>query len=81
MVGPGRGILPSPPGADTFYEDCGCHCGTNNDQGAVMPGSHAEEIVGDYFDPDDWAEQLLEETEAESDLDVPPLPPPRPEAA
>ena len=21
-----------------------------------MPGSHAEEIVGDYFDPDDWAE-------------------------
>jgi hypothetical protein len=24
MVGPGRGILPSPPGADTFCEDCGC---------------------------------------------------------
>ncbi len=81
MVGPGRGILPSPPGADTFREDCGCHCGTNNDQGAVMPGSHAEEIVGDYFDPDSWAEQLMEDTEAEPDLDLPPLPPPRPEAA
>ncbi len=48
-----------------------------------MPGSHAEEIVGDYSDPDDWAEQLMDEAEAESepDLDLPPLPPPRPEAA
>lgn len=45
-----------------------------------MPGSHAEEIVGDYSDPDDWAEQLLN-TEAEPDLELPPLPPPRPEAA
>ena len=81
MVGPGRGILSSPPGADTFCEDCGCHCGPNNDQGAVMTGSHAEEIVGDYSDPDDWAEQLLDDTESEPDLDLPPLPPPRPEAA
>ena len=46
-----------------------------------MPGSHAEEIVGDYSDPDDWAEQLLDVTVAEPDLDLPPLPPPRPEAA
>ena len=48
-----------------------------------MPGSHAEEIVGDYFDPDDWAEQLMDEAdaEAEPELDLPPLPPPRPEAA
>jgi hypothetical protein len=75
MVGPGRGILSSPTGADTFREDCGCHCGPNNEQGAVMSGSHAEEIVGDYFDPDDWTEQMMDE--AEPDLDLPPLPPPQ----
>ena len=46
-----------------------------------MPGSHADEIVGDYSDPDDWAEKLMDDTEAEPDLDLPPLPPPRPEAA
>jgi hypothetical protein len=48
-----------------------------------MPGSHAEEIVGDYFESDDWAEQLVADSEAEPepDLDLPPLPPPRPEAA
>jgi len=57
------------------------NCGPNNDQGAVMPGSHAEEIVGDYSDPDDWTELLLDETEVEPDLDLPPLPPPPPEAA
>jgi hypothetical protein len=45
-----------------------------------MPGSHAEEIVGDYSDPDDWAEKLMDDTEAEPDLDLPPLPTPRPEA-
>ncbi|MGZ8707023.1 MAG: hypothetical protein ACXW0R_06525 [Gaiellaceae bacterium] len=47
----------------------------------MMPGSHAEEIVGDYFDPDDWAEQLMADAEAEPVLDLPPLSPPRPEAA
>ena len=46
-----------------------------------MPGSHAEEIVGDYSDPDDWAEKRVEDSEAEPDLDLPPLPPPHPEAA
>jgi hypothetical protein len=46
-----------------------------------MPGSHADEIVGDYSDPDDWTEQLLDDAEPEPDLDLPPLPPPRPEAA
>ena len=46
-----------------------------------MPGSHAEEIVGDYSDPDDWAEKLMDDTEAEPDLDLPPLPPPPLEAA
>ena len=38
-----------------------------------MPGSHAEEIVVDYFEGDDWAE--LVEAEAEPDLDLPPLTP------
>jgi hypothetical protein len=38
-----------------------------------MPGSHAEEIVGDYFESDDWAEQLVADSEAEPDLDRPPL--------
>jgi hypothetical protein len=47
-----------------------------------MPGSHAEEIVGDYFESDDWGEQLVDDSEAEPDLDLPPLPPPpHPEAA
>jgi hypothetical protein len=46
-----------------------------------MPGSHAEEIVGDYFESDDWAEKFVDDSEAEPDLDLPPLPPPRPEAA
>jgi hypothetical protein len=35
-----------------------------------MPGSHADDIVGEYFEGDDWAD--LEE--AEPDLDVPPPP-------
>jgi hypothetical protein len=53
-----------------------------------MPGSHAEEIVGDYYESDDWAESFAEDAESEPedaesepDLDLPPLPPPRPEAA
>ena len=46
-----------------------------------MPGSHADEIVGDYFDTDDWAEKLMDDTETEPDVDLPPLPPPPPEAA
>ena len=39
-----------------------------------MPGSHAEEIVVDYFEGDDWAE--LMDDEAEPELDLPPLPRP-----
>ena len=39
-----------------------------------MPGSHAEEIVVDYFEAEDWA--LLDDADAEPDLDPPPLPPP-----
>jgi hypothetical protein len=39
-----------------------------------MSGSHAEDIVGDYFEGDDWAE--LVDAESEPDLDLPPLPPP-----
>ena len=44
-----------------------------------MPGSHAEEIVVDYFEGYDWAG--FAETEAEPDLDLPPLPPPAPRPA
>ena len=43
-----------------------------------MPGSHAEEIVVDYFEGDEWAEFVEVEAEAEPDLDLPPLPPPAP---
>ena len=46
-----------------------------------MPGSHAEEIVGDYYESDDWAESFAKDAESEPDLDLPPLPRPRPEAA
>ena len=45
-----------------------------------MLGSHADEIVGDYFESDDWAEELVGDDDAEPDLDLPSLPPP-PEAA
>ena len=41
-----------------------------------MLGSHADEIVGDYFESDDWAEELVGDDEAEPDLDLPPSPPP-----
>jgi hypothetical protein len=39
-----------------------------------VPGSHAEDIVVDYFETEDWA--ALDDTEPEPDLDLPPLPPP-----
>jgi hypothetical protein len=41
-----------------------------------MPGSHAEEIVVDYFEADDWVD--LMDVEAEPDLELPPLPAPVP---
>ena len=41
-----------------------------------MLGSHADEIVGDYFESDDWAEELVGGDEPEPDLDLPPLSPP-----
>jgi hypothetical protein len=34
-----------------------------------MPGSHAEEIVGDYFESEDWA-ALAED--ADPELELPP---------
>lgn len=38
-----------------------------------MPGSHADDIVGDYFESEDWGALV----DAESDPDVePPMPPP-----
>jgi hypothetical protein len=44
-----------------------------------MPGSHAAEIVVDFLEAEEWV--VLVEDEAEPDLDLPPLPPPRPSAA
>jgi len=44
-----------------------------------MPGSHAAEIVVDFLETEEWPEIVLDE--AEPDLDLPPLPPPRPSAA
>ncbi len=41
-----------------------------------MPGSHAEEIVVDYFESEDWTE-LMDEG-AEPALNLPPLAPPVP---
>jgi hypothetical protein len=46
-----------------------------------MPGSHADDIVGEFFESDEWAELAKETGEPEEpDLDLPPLRP-RPEAA
>jgi hypothetical protein len=43
-----------------------------------MASSHAEDIVGDFFESDDWGE--LVETDADPDRELPPPPAP-PEAA
>jgi len=40
----------------------------------AMTGSRAEDIVGDYFEGDDWAD--LVDADAEPDLELPPLPSP-----
>jgi hypothetical protein len=39
-----------------------------------MPGSHADDIVTDYFEGDEWAAEL-DDPDSEPDLDLPPLPP------
>jgi hypothetical protein len=38
-----------------------------------MPGSHADDIVGDFFESEDWT--ALVDAEAEPDVDPPTLPP------
>jgi hypothetical protein len=58
-------MLPSPPGADIHFR--------------TMTGSRAEDIVGDFFESDDWGE-LVEGDPVDSELDEP-LPPSPPEAA
>jgi hypothetical protein len=46
-----------------------------------MPGSHADDIVGEFFESDDWAKLTEQDGEPdEPDPDLPPAPP-RPEAA
>jgi len=39
----------------------------------VAMGSHADDIVGDYFEAEDW--DALVEEESEPELELPPLPP------
>ncbi len=41
----------------------------------TMPGSHADDIVGDYFDSEDWAALVEAEPDSELELDPPPVPP------
>jgi hypothetical protein len=46
-----------------------------------MPGSHADDIVGEFFESDDWGDLPGGDRDGDdADLDLPPLPP-RPEAA
>jgi len=52
----------------------GTSAATDNRGECPVPGSHAEEIVVDYFEGEDWA--VLDD--AEPDLDLPPLPQPSP---
>ncbi len=37
-----------------------------------MPGSNADDIVGDYFEAEDWA--ALVEADTEPDAELPPFP-------
>jgi hypothetical protein len=39
-----------------------------------MTGSHADEIVSDFFESDDWTEELLEDDESESGPELAPPP-------
>jgi hypothetical protein len=39
-----------------------------------MPGSHADEIVGEYFESEDWTGLI--DGDLEPEIDVPPLPSP-----
>ena len=48
-------------------------------KGTAMPGSHAAEIIELFQSSEDWPPSS--EDEGEPELDLPPLPPPRPSAA
>jgi hypothetical protein len=51
-------MLPSPTGADIFLRS--------------MAGSHADDIVGDFFASDDWGELVDADTDPELELPRPP---------
>jgi hypothetical protein len=60
MSAPEEGFSPSQPGPTCLS--------------VAMPGSNADDIIGDYFEAEDWA--ALDEPEAEPDLETPPPTPP-----
>ena len=60
MSAPDEGSFPSHPGPTCLS--------------VAMPGSNADDIIGDYFEGEDWG--ALDEPEAEPDLDAPPAAPP-----
>jgi hypothetical protein len=45
----------------------------DNVEGAAMSGSHAEEIVVDHFEGEDWSALVDADSEPELDLPVPPV--------
>ena len=55
MSAPDEGSVPSHPGPTCLS--------------VAMPGSNADDIIGDYFEGEDWA--ALDEPEADPDLDTP----------
>jgi hypothetical protein len=68
-----------PSGADNLREELRQTLWLERLKGAAMPGSHAAEIVVDFLESSqDWPEVVLAEDETEPELDLPPLPPPRP---
>jgi hypothetical protein len=60
MSAPAEGFFPPHPGPTCLS--------------VAMPGSNADDIIGDYFEAEDWA--TLDETEPDPDLETPPPAPP-----
>ena len=68
MTAPDEGFSPSRPGPKSSG---GLRRPTTEEE-RLVPGSHAEDIVVDYFEGDNW--DALDDTESEPELDLTPLP-------